>query len=296
MDYLTNQIGALRDIDFSVVAYPFAGILYTATHFQDLAEPVAKSLSIALATSLATIIPLILLTLGIQTKIAMKGLRSVDPNLPRATVLGVRLAKWIALLMCAFEASLVVYMVLGAKLDATRASLFHDVLLSRSSSVGAYVSDPMYTLPAAHTAASKSDQIKTLHDLATIASTHTRSPMDVFTRPLHAALGFALQFIPVLGPLMYGWLEGERTGIASHVQLFKLKEMKPEDRAQWVLARRDQYAQFGFTAAMLEAIPVVGAVTKYTNAVGAALWAADLEQRQAELRNPGSSARKHKSH
>ncbi|KAJ3168131.1 hypothetical protein HDU87_001212 [Geranomyces variabilis] len=290
MEYISQQIGFLRDIDFSVVAYPFAGILFTATHFQDLAEPVAKSLSIALATSLATIVPLILLTLGMQTKLAMKALSGIDPSLPRATVLGIRLAKWIALLMCAFEASLVVYLVLGAKLDATRASLFRDVLLSRTSnSVGAYVSaDPLYTLPAAHTAASKTDQIKTLHDLATIASTQS-SPMDVFTRPVHAALGFALQFIPVLGPLMYGWLEGERTGIASHVQLFKLKDMKPDERAQWVLARRDQYAQFGFTAAMLEAIPVVGAVTKYTNAVGAALWAADLEQRQAELR-------KHKSH
>ncbi|KAJ3155422.1 hypothetical protein HDU86_004324 [Geranomyces michiganensis] len=285
MDYVAQQLEALRNIDFSVVAYPFAGILYTATHFQDLAEPVAKSLSIALATSLATIIPLVLLTLGIQTKVAAKALKSLDPSLPRATVLGVRLAKWIALLLCAFEASAVVYLVLGAKLDATRADLFLDVLLSRTKAVGPYASDPLYTLPAAHVAASKTDQIKTLHDLATIATASgSSSKLDILKRPLHAALGFTLQFIPVLGPLMYGWLEGERTGIASHVQYFQLKNMKPDERAQWVLARRDQYAQFGFTAAMLEAIPVVGSLTSYTNAVGAALWAADLEQRQVDVR------------
>ncbi|KAJ3008086.1 hypothetical protein HKX48_008775 [Thoreauomyces humboldtii] len=279
MEQITQQLQA---IDWTAIKYPFEGMLYTALNFKDLAEPVAKALAIALGTSLATVIPLLLLTLGVQSKGVAAVLRGLDPSLPKISVFGIRLTKWIATMMCAFEAWLVVVAMLGNKLERTRHDLFLDVLNSRAPHVGRYVSDPTVVLPPA-TPATKHAQIKDLHELASIASTRP-SKFGVFSHPGRTALGFGLQFIPVIGPMAYAYLEGEKTGVEAHHQLFQLKGMKPEDSAQWVLARRDQYTQFGFVAAALEAVPVLSSVTKFTNSVGAALWAADLEQRQAAVR------------
>ncbi|TPX60552.1 hypothetical protein PhCBS80983_g01706 [Powellomyces hirtus] len=290
MEQITQQLSQLHLTD--AVRYPFEGMLYTIMHFQDLAEPVAKSLSIALGTAFATIIPLLILTLGLQTKFVAKILGGIQPSLRGQAIFGVRLAKWLALLLCMFEAYVVLWTVLGTKLDATRAELFEDVLLSRTSSIGRYVHDPLQTLPSIGSDSNNKAQLQTLHDLAQIASTKP-GPFEMLSRPLHAAVGLVCMWIPVVGPLAIAYLEGERTAVQAHHKLFSLKGMEPKERAEWVLGRREQYTQFGFVAAALEAVPVVGLVTKFTNAVGAALWAADLEERQAKLR--GSSGIKHEA-
>ncbi|TPX57996.1 hypothetical protein SpCBS45565_g08102 [Spizellomyces sp. 'palustris'] len=260
--------------------YPFAGMLYTVTNFKDLAAPVGKSLSVVLGISIATIVPLLLMTFNQQSKLVARFLRSIDPRLGALSVLGVRLATWIALLLCMGEASLAVWVVLGNRLDATRAGLFDEVLLRHAHvDIGPFVEDPAHALPP-----HKVDkQQKTLRDLAQLA-THRSNVTDIVRRPARAAVGFALEFVPVVGPLAYAYLEGERTAIEAHHRLFKLKNMSPDERAKWILARRNEYSQFGFVAAALETVPLLGTITKFTNAVGAALWAADMERRQATVR------------
>ncbi|KAI8819169.1 uncharacterized protein EV422DRAFT_569047 [Fimicolochytrium jonesii] len=273
-------------MSYPPAAYPFLAILYTATNFKDLATPVAKSLGIALGTSLATVIPLVLLTLNFQAKGVASFLRGLDIRLGSVSVLGIRLSKWIALLLCMGEASLVVMLTLGSKLDSTRVGLFDDVLTKRSNvRIGPYVADPKAVLPTPETPTALSAQRQSIHEFAQLA-TYRPNATDIFhpSRIPRAALGYALEFVPVVGPLAYAYLECERTGIEAHHRLFTLKKMQPEERGEWVLRHRDEYSQFGFVAAALEAVPIVSTVTKFTNAVAAAMWAADLEKRQEQLR------------
>ena len=52
---------------------------------------------------------------------------------------------------------------------------------------------------------------------------------------------------------------------------------------------------FGVPAVLLELVPIAGIFFTFTNTVGAALWAADLEQRQStapNLRNQAEQAKK----
>jgi len=44
--------------------------------------------------------------------------------------------------------------------------------------------------------------------------------------------------------------------------------------------RKWDYRTFGFTAALLEGLPVIGLLFTISNRVGAAMWAHDLEKRQ----------------
>lgn len=151
--------------------------------------------------------------------------------------------------------------------------------------VGQYEMDPTVVLPAS-TALSvqRSDAI---HSLASIATSPTVSLSSLIKNPTQALLRYSLEFIPIVGPLAYAYLEGERTGITAHTRYFSLKRMSALQRGQWVLERRGAYAQFGFVAALLEGIPVVGTIAGFTNVVGAAVWAGELERRQELLRPKG---------
>ncbi|KAK6414378.1 hypothetical protein LTR95_017744 [Oleoguttula sp. CCFEE 5521] len=55
--------------------------------------------------------------------------------------------------------------------------------------------------------------------------------------------------------------------------------MDKTQREQAVEKRKAAYASFGIVAVLLEMIPIAGIFFAYTNTVGAALWAADLEQK-----------------
>lgn len=104
-----------------------------------------------------------------------------------------------------------------------------------------------------------------------------------------------LNFIPVVGTVMFVVLQGRRAGPQAHARYFQLKGMNKTQRERHVEGRMGAYTGFGVPAVLLEMVPVAGIFFSFTNVCGAALWAADLEQKgdtSSELRNQASSASK----
>ncbi|PNP60071.1 hypothetical protein THARTR1_00095 [Trichoderma harzianum] len=77
-----------------------------------------------------------------------------------------------------------------------------------------------------------------------------------------------LNFIPVTG---------KHRGKVVHSRYFQLKNWSESQRTQWLNNHTGAYASFGVVATLLEMIPVASIFFSYTNTVGAALWAADIE-------------------
>ncbi|OQN96604.1 hypothetical protein B0A48_17034 [Cryoendolithus antarcticus] len=88
-----------------------------------------------------------------------------------------------------------------------------------------------------------------------------------------------LNLIPIVGTIAFVVLQGRRTGPQAHNRYYQLKGMDKTQREQAVEKRKAAYASFGIVAVLLEMIPIAGIFFAYTNTVGAALWAADLEQK-----------------
>lgn len=96
-----------------------------------------------------------------------------------------------------------------------------------------------------------------------------------------------LNFIPVVGTAMFVGLQGRQRGPSAHARYFQLKGMNQAQRDRWVEERQGPYTLFGIPAVLLETIPVAGILFAFTNACGAALWAADLEKSNSGSTAPG---------
>ncbi|RJE19439.1 hypothetical protein PHISCL_08228 [Aspergillus sclerotialis] len=95
---------------------------------------------------------------------------------------------------------------------------------------------------------------------------------------LRSLLCLPLNLIPVVGTPAYVILQGDRVGPVAHARYFQLKGWDFKKREEWVGRLRAAYLSFGVTSFVLEMVPFVSLVFTFTNTVGAALWAADLER------------------
>lgn len=86
-----------------------------------------------------------------------------------------------------------------------------------------------------------------------------------------------LNFIPVVGTVLFVLLQGKRYGPAVHSRYFQLKGMSKARQEEWLKRREGAYTGFGTVAVLLEMVPIAGILFAFTNVAGAALWAADLE-------------------
>ncbi|KAF2867158.1 hypothetical protein BDV95DRAFT_503127 [Massariosphaeria phaeospora] len=104
-----------------------------------------------------------------------------------------------------------------------------------------------------------------------------------------------LNFIPVIGTVLFVILQGRKFGPTAHARYFQLKQMKKGEQDAFVEQRRAAYTSFGVPAVLLELVPILGIFFSFTNTVGAALWAADMEQNRTtapNLRNQAELAKK----
>ncbi|KAK4154889.1 hypothetical protein C8A00DRAFT_32334 [Chaetomidium leptoderma] len=97
-----------------------------------------------------------------------------------------------------------------------------------------------------------------------------------------------LNFIPVVGTLAFIFLRGLSRGDAVHDRYFQLKGWPTSRKSKWLKDHKGPYTAFGTVATLLEMIPVASVVFSFTNTVGAALWAADIEAKETEM--AGSTA------
>ncbi|KAF2741365.1 hypothetical protein EJ04DRAFT_453756 [Polyplosphaeria fusca] len=104
-----------------------------------------------------------------------------------------------------------------------------------------------------------------------------------------------LNLIPVVGTVLFVILQGRKFGPTAHARYFQLKQMSKRERDGFVDQRKAAYTSFGVLAVLLELVPVAGIFFAFTNTVGAALWAADMEAKQTtapNLRNQAELAKK----
>ncbi|KAL1967623.1 hypothetical protein VTN77DRAFT_3138 [Rasamsonia byssochlamydoides] len=94
---------------------------------------------------------------------------------------------------------------------------------------------------------------------------------------LRSLLYLPLNFIPVVGTIMYLVVQGKRVGPVAHERYFQLKGWNAKQRDEWVERNRGAYTSFGIASFLLEMVPFASLAFSYTNTVGAALWAADIE-------------------
>ncbi|KAL4926799.1 uncharacterized protein BDV17DRAFT_141389 [Aspergillus undulatus] len=95
---------------------------------------------------------------------------------------------------------------------------------------------------------------------------------------LRSIMLLPLNFIPVIGTVMYVYVAGKKAGPGLHARYFQLKGFDRQQREDWVRLRRGGYTGLGMASTVLEMVPFASMVFEFSNAVGAALWAADLER------------------
>ncbi|EXJ64330.1 hypothetical protein A1O7_00666 [Cladophialophora yegresii CBS 114405] len=101
-----------------------------------------------------------------------------------------------------------------------------------------------------------------------------------------------LNFIPIVGTAIFIALQGKRAGPAAHTRYFQLKEWSKSKREAHIEYHRGGYTAFGVVAFVLEMIPFANLLFAFTNTVGAALWAADLEKNATPSSNVRELAKK----
>jgi len=97
---------------------------------------------------------------------------------------------------------------------------------------------------------------------------------------IQRVLFMPLNFYPVVGIAVGAWFRGLRTAAILHKPYFNSKKMQEHEIAVFMEERKWDYRAFGFSAALIENIPLAGLVFSVSNRIGAAMWAHDLEKRQ----------------
>ncbi|WVN89115.1 uncharacterized protein L203_104331 [Cryptococcus depauperatus CBS 7841] len=91
--------------------------------------------------------------------------------------------------------------------------------------------------------------------------------------------------LPLLSPFVTSLLKSITTAQYLHQPYFDAKNMSNDEIWRWVEERKWAYRAFGFSAALLESVPIIGLFFSISNRIGAAMWAFDLEKRQHLFRN-----------
>ena len=100
--------------------------------------------------------------------------------------------------------------------------------------------------------------------------------VSAMTSPLSSVVPFA--------PVLLSFTSGDKATIPFISHYLRLRGLK-SDEEQMAVAETHKlaYRQFGIAAALLSAVPVASWGFAFSNTVGAALWAADMEKRNYEL-------------
>ncbi|RPD59082.1 hypothetical protein L226DRAFT_465698 [Lentinus tigrinus ALCF2SS1-7] len=119
-------------------------------------------------------------------------------------------------------------------------------------------------------------------------SSATRNVGSALVKPLQAfskdgmiryLLTLPLNMIPVVGTVLFLLYNGHTSGPVWHSHYFELKGFSKSQRTAFVENKRAEYTAFGMMTLLFNFIPLVGLLFSFTNTVGAALWAAQLEAR-----------------
>ncbi|KAI9929260.1 hypothetical protein ASPWEDRAFT_49113 [Aspergillus wentii DTO 134E9] len=95
---------------------------------------------------------------------------------------------------------------------------------------------------------------------------------------LRSLILLPLNFVPVIGTFMYAIAHGKKRGPAAHARYFQLKGWNEDQSEAFIKKNRAAYTGLGVASFALEMVPFASIIFSFTNSVGAALWAADMEK------------------
>jgi len=230
--------------------YPFRGIFYFVSH-RTLWKPLASKM-----------IPT--MTLGLGVTIAMFVFTYVPQMAIMAFTQGPLAAVGAALVVLSESSTLMTVLSKTFLIDDALIDTFDGTLVSKGSadlvSAGRQIhpgSDPMAKLGKLF-----------------------KKPFSSFSPKaiIRYLMYLPLNFIPVVGTVVFIILQGRKYGPQMHQRYFQLKGWNASQRDKFVEMNKGPYTGFGVPAVLLEMIPVASIFFAFTNTCGAALWAADMEK------------------
>ncbi|KAI9763837.1 MAG: hypothetical protein M1835_007725 [Candelina submexicana] len=244
--------------------YPLRGIVYFVTH-RDLWQPLWSKLTPTL-------------TLGVGVTTAM----FLFTYLPQLAVLAFTsgpLAVISTTLLVLSESSTIVTVL-------SKTLLIEDALIDTFD--GTLVSKNMTNV------VSEGRQIKSGNNSMAKLGKLAKKPFAKFTPKalIRYLMYLPLNFIPVVGSVLFVILQGKRAGPSAHSRYFQLKQWSETRKDEFVHQHQAAYTSFGVASVLLELVPVASIFFAFTNTVGAALWAADLERGETTAPNLKEQVRK----
>lgn len=117
----------------------------------------------------------------------------------------------------------------------------------------------------------------------------TRRPFEKFTPKalIRYFMYLPLNFIPVVGTAVFVFIQGRNRGKSAHSRYFSLKGWNAKQSERFTSEHVGPYTAFGTVATLIELVPVVSILFSFTNTVGAALWAADIEKSEGDMTTTG---------
>ncbi|OTB12866.1 hypothetical protein K445DRAFT_320688 [Daldinia sp. EC12] len=235
--------------------YPFKGIVYFITH-RSLWKPFYSR-----------ILPTLGLTAGVTASMFFF---TYLPQLAILVFVNGPLAVFTTVLLILNESSTIVNLI-------SRNFLLQDALLDTFD--GTLVAKDAVGI------VSEGRQLKSGQDPIGRLGKILKNPFSKFTPNalVRYIMYLPLNFIPVVGTIIFIILQGRTRGNSVHGRYFQLKGWTPSQERDWLERHAGPYATFGTIATLLEMIPVASMFFAFTNTVGAALWAADIEQRNTQM-------------
>ncbi|KAI2464762.1 hypothetical protein F4781DRAFT_411925 [Annulohypoxylon bovei var. microspora] len=230
--------------------YPFKGIFYFTMH-KSLWKPFSSR-----------ILPTLGLTLGV---FASMFFFTYLPQLAVLMFINGPLAVFTTILLIISESSTIINVI-------SRNFLLQDALLDTF--------DGTLVARNATGIVKEGRQLKSGNDPISRLGKILKSPFSKFTPKafIRCVMYLSLNFIPVVGTIIFIFVQGRSRGNAIHGRYFQLKGWSSSQQRDWLKRHTAPYTTFGTIATLLEMIPVISMFFAFTNTVGAALWAADIEQ------------------
>ncbi|KAH8884312.1 hypothetical protein GQ53DRAFT_786371 [Thozetella sp. PMI_491] len=112
-----------------------------------------------------------------------------------------------------------------------------------------------------------------------------KNPFDRFSPKalIRYLMYLPLNFIPVVGTVAFILLQGQHASLLFPRYYFQLKRWSASQKNEWVKQHEGAYSSFGIVATLLEMVPFASVFFSFTNAVGAALWAAEIETKGSQM-------------
>jgi len=241
--------------------YPIKGIFYFFTH-RALWKPLLSKLA-----------PATLLSLGV---VAFMFVFAYLPQLAVLVFVNGPLAAFTTILLTLSESSTLItllsknFLIQDALVDT-----FDGVLVARNKTA----------------IVAEGRQLKSGGDPISKLGKVLKSPFEKFTPKalIRYVMYLPLNFIPVVGTVLFVLLQGRTRGNSAHTRYFQLKKWSSSQKEAWLKEHTGPYTAFGTVATLLELIPIASILFAFTNTVGAALWAADIEGNDTAMTETSAS-------